>query len=190
MQPTATTTAAALLSLLSLLSLVAAAPARAAEPVPLQASAAWQPALSAGYGAAYDGLGLQLELRRGHWAGFFGLGSELFGAPPDSGTRGRGLGSLALGARWFSGDGEGAVLSVHAAATAWDGFQTHAIGTQGQLLAGGTAGWRLRFGAHFLEAGAGVAARHQRYDVSQAAARPISSWSAVPDLSVAAGLQF
>jgi hypothetical protein len=174
----------------ALVSLLTAAAARASESLPLEAASAWQPSLSAGYGAAYDGLGVQLELRKGHWAAFLGLGSELFGAPPDSGTRGRGLGSLALGARWLSGDGEGAVLSVHAAGTAWDGWQTHAIGTQGQLLAGGTAGWRLRFGTWFLEAGAGVAARHQRYDVAQAAAQPIARWSAVPDLSGAAGLQF
>jgi hypothetical protein len=82
------------------------------------------------------------------------------------------------------------VLSVQTLGTAWDGLQTHAMGTQGQLLLGATAGWRMRFGDYFVEAAAGGSARYRRYDVQLASAQPVSSWSALPNLSAAAGLQF
>src|SRR2546423_1750125 len=85
--------------------LAALAPAAGAEAggEPLAARASWAPSLSAGFGASYDAAGFALELRRGHFAGFLGLGSDVFVAPPDSGPKGRAQGSLALGVRWFSG---------------------------------------------------------------------------------------
>jgi hypothetical protein len=167
--------------------------ARAQEPVAEMAAprAVWVPSLSAGYGAAYDTAGLSLEVRRGHWAAFLGLGSDAFTAPPDSGVRGRGLGSLSLGARWFSGDGEHLVLSLHAMGTAWDGWQTHSVGQQGRALFGGTAGWRQKLGGTFFaQAAVGAAAKYESYDVQLATARPVSGWSAVPDVDVGVGMSF
>jgi len=167
---------------------LAAASARAAEP-PASAVAPWSAALTFGAGAMHDGAGLGLEVRRGRVAGFLGVGSEMFGAPPESGPRGRGLGSLALGARLFSGEGERAMLTVHSMLTSWDGLQTHHIGWQGRALVGATVGWRQRLGAGFFaQAGIGAAARYERYD--RATEAPVARWSVVPDFDAALGIMF
>ena len=163
----------------------------AQQAVPPAIESAWQPALSAGYGAAYDAAGLGLELRRGHFAGFVAIGSDFFAGPPDSGPRGRSLGSVALGARWFSGEGDHLVLSVHATGTSWDGWQTHNVGSQGRALLGATAGWRQKIaGSFFAQAGLGAAAQYQRYDVQLASAAPVAGWSLVPNLDAALGMTF
>ena len=151
----------------------------------------WHAALVAGFGSAFDAGGLALEVRRGHFAGFASVGADAFGSPPDSGPRGRSLGSLALGARWFSGDGDGVVLSLHGLGTAWDGWQTHAVGQQGHFLLGATAGFRQKVGDRFFaQLAAGPAATWERYDVKSAAAQPVAGVKVGIDLDLGLGISF
>ncbi len=185
MRPLAFSAAALVLILTSSLT------ALADESVPPAIESGWAPSISAGYGASYNAGGLGLELRRGHFAGFFALGADLFTAPPDSGPRGRGLGSLAIGGRWFSGEGEHLVLSVHASGASWDGWQTHSVGAQGHVMMGATAGWRQVLGkGFFAQVGVGAAAKYETYDVQLASAQPVSKWSLVPDVDAGVGLSF
>ena len=166
-------------------------PVAADDGEPGPSSKTWKAALVAGFGSSFDAAGLALEVRRGHWAGFLSLGADAFGAPPDGGPRGHSQGSLAGGVRWFYGDGDGVVLSLHALGTAWDGWQTHAVGQQGHFLLGATAGYRQRLGDRFFaQLAAGPAGTWERYDVKAATAQPVAGFRLGLDLDLGLGMSF
>jgi len=162
--------------------------------------AAWEPhvAVAPGAGVAYGRLGVHLELIAGHVGLFGGVGHDTY---VDEGP------SLAAGVRFFSGQGEGALLSLNFAY-----LQKHIEVTPGypyeyadleDVYLGATFGWRWRADVMFGEVGLGPAWLRAR----SRNAPPVTPWPlpsgclggwpyscdnrrVLLDLTAAIGLQF
>ncbi len=107
----------------------------------------WRAAIAGGVGHAFGLLGVHLELRKNHWAAFAGFGAQGFAGP-----------GVALGAKWFSGAGEGFVVSMHLDVNPRFGYASERF-----AAAALTFGGRARWSKLFLEAGVGPAVSFYRF---------------------------
>ncbi|HLL54764.1 MAG TPA: hypothetical protein VK447_14520 [Myxococcaceae bacterium] len=161
--------------------------ARAEEPVAREAPPSWHVGAGAGVGHAYAVIGLQLQLRLGHGAAFGSV--SVPGLPPLV---------VGGGVRWYSGNGEGLVLSLHGTTTP----PVQPIEPQTTLAA--TVGWRFRWALDaakpdgrglFFEAGVGPAVYHYVNDEGRVfqgfgSVGPVGSGGTpLPDIALAFGLE-
>jgi hypothetical protein len=141
-----------------------------------------------GLGHSYGTLGAHAEVRLSHWAAFAAAGFE-----------------GAAGVKWYSGQGSGFVLSLHAS------YYPMLLGLQDDekrtATVALTAGWRIRNSDRsYIEFAVGPAYSFQRYEVIPEGpnARPVyyrnHGWGAffmdadtkpvLPDLAIAMGFEF
>jgi hypothetical protein len=143
--------------------------------------------LAAGVGAAAFGTaGLHLELRSGHFAGFVGIGADVFSLSPAP--------SFAVGARFLSGDGEGLLLTLAFAFSidhqAGDPNTREYEDLDDRYL-GLTAGWRFRHRSGLfaeVAAGATLFATLDRGFNLGGSGRWQRGW--YPDVDLALGFEF
>lgn len=133
-------------------SLLAAQPTSAGESGPSAADdSGWRVAVVGGVGHAYGLLGAHVELRRGHWAGFLGGGVQGAAGP-----------AVAAGVKFFSRQGEGLVVSLHADVNPY--LLGSNLPPEMFAVVAATIGWRFRRDQVFLELGIGPAFSYYRYN--------------------------
>jgi hypothetical protein len=137
---------------------------------------------------AFGTLGAHAELRTGHFAGFLGLGADAFSFTPAV--------SLTAGIRFFSGSGDGLVVSLNFA-TASDhrtgSPSTSEFENLDDRYLSATVGWRFRHRSGFFAevgAGGGLMWSLDRGNGLNLSASGRWTRTTIPDVDLALGFEF
>jgi hypothetical protein len=174
-----------------------------AEPAPPEPPPArFHLGLGAGLGTAYDGLGLNLQVRGDHFGIYLGTGALGFlGGPIFDVNEGSSSAGLCAGLRWFRGEGEGLFVSLNGSYARFSSHYDPGV-AQSQVVSGSAStataviGGRGRSGSFFFEAGLGGGIGytntppHGYTGSPPPGTRNSTSLTLIPDVLLGMGLEF
>jgi hypothetical protein len=154
-----------------------------------------------GAGTAYDGLGVNLQVRGEHVGASVGIGAMGLAGGSLFDVSGGSSSGLCASLRWFKEDGEGLFISLNGT---WASFNSHydPFVQQSQLMSGhaytatAVIGGRWRWTRLFAEAGLGAGGSwlstppHGSSGSPPAGSRNTEAFTLIPDVSLGAGVEF